>query len=403
MSVPTFAFWHKVLPPGLSQRWGTATGWACWQKLALSSIFQACCRLGARRSARRVHVRALSSSSKPHWTGEQTAAQMTHVYLRRALRKMPQKVVLCVPLKAPLKGSGSLVDVPLWDSRRTQSPSMHPALPDRCPSASEPRRFIMPRGNEYPFQCSFKLSCCKLSWFRSYLKAALPSCSKEKAFWQTQPKSFAIHESNPWNVLNQQLKMGRKTRHRCLVDGAANSTGLLLKLKLLLLFLAPCHSPLCSAAPSTHKVSWSNGTWPTVKPTQKIFMFSSSSHCPLSRRWVESVGVRESHSWKWENSSKLPSFRIQRGCSLQGERKRTKSGRWAWAETCRLLGDGGTKRQWLQVTGTSFGARSALPKLRLWQLAHNRQNKGSPRSGAEEQRKPYERTKELFMCAWLMF
>lgn len=152
---------------------------------------------------------------------------MIQVYLRRALRKGQQRVVLCVPLKAPLKGSGSLVAVPLWDSRRTQSPSMHPALPG--PPVSEPRRFMTPRGHQGLLQCSFKLSGCKLSWFRSYFKAAQASCSKEKkAFWQNQHKSFAIHESNPWNVLNQQLKMGhKKTRHCCLLKEAANSTGLL--------------------------------------------------------------------------------------------------------------------------------------------------------------------------------
>lgn len=87
------------------------------------------CQLGAHLFAHWVHVRALiSSSSKPHWTQEQPAVQMIQVYLRSVLRKMQQKVVLCVPVKALLKGSGSLVDVPLWDSRRTQSPSMHPAL-----------------------------------------------------------------------------------------------------------------------------------------------------------------------------------------------------------------------------------------------------------------------------------
>lgn len=57
--------------------------------------------------------------------------------------------------------------------------------------------FTAPPGHQGPFQCSFKLSGCKLSWFRSYFKAAQASCSKEKAFWQTQHKSFAIHESNP--------------------------------------------------------------------------------------------------------------------------------------------------------------------------------------------------------------
>lgn len=104
--------------------------------------------LGAHLFAPWVHVRALiSSSSKPHWTWEQPRAQMIQVYLRRVLRKMQQKIVQCVPLKAPLKGSGSLMDVPWWDSRRTQSPSMHPALLGRWPPASEPRQFMTPRGN----------------------------------------------------------------------------------------------------------------------------------------------------------------------------------------------------------------------------------------------------------------
>lgn len=46
---------------------------------------------------------------------------------------------------------------------------------------------------------------------------------------------------------------------------------------------------------------------------------------------------------------------------------------------------GGWRDQAAVAAGNRFGAGSALPKLHLWQLAHNRQNKGSSRSGAEEQ------------------
>jgi len=61
--------------------------------------------------------------------------------------------------------------------------------------------------------------------------------------------------------------------------------------------------------------------------------------------------------------------------------------------------DGGTKQWWLQVTDTSFGARSVLLNLHLQQLGHNQQNKVSSRSEAEEQRKLYKGTrKALHVC-----
>lgn len=101
--MPTFAFWHNVLPPGLSQRWEAATSWASWQKLALSSVFKACCRLGAHRSAHRVHVGALSSSSKPHWTGEQTAAQMTCVSQKSTEENAAESSPVC-PSESPIEG-----------------------------------------------------------------------------------------------------------------------------------------------------------------------------------------------------------------------------------------------------------------------------------------------------------
>lgn len=219
---------------------------------------------------------------------EQPAVQMIQVDLGRVLRKGQQKVVLCVPLKAPLKGSGSLVALPLWDSTRTESPSMHPALP-----ASEPQWFTAPPGHQGPIQCSFKLSGCKLSWFRSYFKAAQASCSKEKAFWQSQHKSFAIHESNPWNVLDQQLKMGHKeTRHCCLLKEAANSTGLLhLLAKAPSAFSAMAFPP---SLPFSVQLTWGclkqQDLDPTGKPTQEI------SHCPrLPDEWKNVSGIWESH------------------------------------------------------------------------------------------------------------
>lgn len=93
--------------------------------------------------------------------------------------------------------------------------------------------------------------------------------------------------------------------------------------------------------------------------------------------------------------------KFRKAAVAKGEGKEAAAGCKLRLVGCRMAAGGmeGPSRGGCRQMGTSFGARSVLPELQLWQLGCSQQNKVCSRL---EAKKTLQRPKN-FLYAWLIF